>query len=306
VKVKPRRANLRDAARGRIIAKVSAGALFSVLREEGDWLEVEGEGKKGWLARQVVVAVPAPVAATALPSKAAPTAPTPPAAPSGLGSGSVKWTTLNLRAEPDGDVIAKLQSGAKLRILSIEPGWLRVAAPDGKQGWVVDRAVARDGVAVPPAPVAEVPAPPAATQAQAAVKWPKLNLRAAPKTGKVIATLERGARLALLGREGSWLKVRSGDHEGWVAAKAVEGPAPAAVSPAPAPAAGGKPSAAGPLRQVVWTTVNLREEPSARSKVADKLARGTRLRELGAEGGWVKVQTLEGERVGWVTRQSIK
>jgi hypothetical protein len=59
----------------------------------------------------------------------------------------------------------------------------------------------------------------------------------------------------------------------------------------------------GPLKQVVWTTVNLREAPG--EKVIDKLARGTHLRELETDEGWVKVQTLDGRRVGWVDRRSI-
>src|SRR5438876_151678 len=47
--------NLRNTANGKkVIAKLHKGESLRIVRDEGDWLEVEGGGKKGWVARKVV------------------------------------------------------------------------------------------------------------------------------------------------------------------------------------------------------------------------------------------------------------
>jgi uncharacterized protein YgiM (DUF1202 family) len=310
VQTRARTTNLRDAARGRIIAKLPQGTVLNVVREETEWLEVTGAGKKGWVARQVVVPVqPAATQAEAKPSAPAPTAaPAPPAPGRPPGGATVRWKTVNLREAPEGTIVSQVPKGTRLEVLSTKPGWLQVKTPDGRAGWLADRAVDREGG--PGAEVAREPAapPPAAASPPGAgravtVRWPKVNLRASPPKGAVLDTLTRGTRVAVLNREGKWFKVRAGEKEGWMvaAALALEG-----EQARPAPPAAAKPDApavTGPLKQVVWTTVNLREAPG--EKVIDKLARGTHLRELETDEGWVKVQTLDGRRVGWVDRRSI-
>jgi hypothetical protein len=49
------------------------------------------------------------------------------------------------------------------------------------------------------------------------VKRPELDLRAAPSAaGNVVATVKKGQKLEVLGREGAWVKVKAGDVEGYV------------------------------------------------------------------------------------------
>src|SRR5687768_3633554 len=49
------------------------------------------------------------------------------------------------------------------------------------------------------------------------VKRPELDVRHAPSAaGNVVATVKKGQRLEVIGREGAWVKVKVGDVEGYV------------------------------------------------------------------------------------------
>jgi SH3-like domain-containing protein len=322
VQTRARSTNLRDAARGRIIARLPPGTVLTVIREEADWLEVKGAGKQGWVARQVVVPVqPAAATPAAQTSPSAPVRPPDPGAPGRIpGAATVRWKSVNLRDAREGKILTQIPKGTVLEILSTKPGWLEVKTSDGRSGWIVDRAVdrvdgsGREATREPPRPQPTV-ASPTPAGGSATVRWPKVNLRASPPKGAVLNTLVQGTRVEILKREGKWARVRAGGQEGWMVLAALalgaepaasaaptSPPSPPSALPQPTPAA--TPSTVtGPLKQVVWTTVNLREAPG--EKVIDKLARGTRLRELETEEGWVKVQTLDGRRTGWVDRRSI-
>ena len=112
VRVKTRTANLRDSASGRKIATLAGGTVLAVVREEGDWFEVQGAGHKGWLARKVVTVLAA-AAAPVLAAAAAPPAPK----EKTLGSATVLWNRVNFREQPDGKVLGQVAKGTSLPIL---------------------------------------------------------------------------------------------------------------------------------------------------------------------------------------------
>ena len=368
--------NLRDTANGRkVLAKLEKGSTFTILRDEGDWLEIQGGGRTGWVAKKVVTVLGPAQATTAAgvgvaAGGASGGSAAPAAAPAekSLGEAKVKWNNINLREKADGNRLGQLPKGAHLTILTQEKDWLQVRTDDGKRGWLTERGVERLSVAK----AAPEPTPPPAGAAAnddadtpgapGRVKWTKVNLRSSPPQGAILATLQRGTRLEILATQGKFYRVKYKEHEGFIAVKAVEkvaagdasgaaaqappqplpvaarpvapqGAAPvptarpaAAAQPAtratpaaaqPRPAAsndeepvddddrGGRAKAApsGAVRQIVFTTVNLRESPKGRA--IDKLARGTKVRELESEEKWMKVQTLDKSRTGWVVKRAV-
>ncbi len=99
--------------------------------------------------------------------------------------------------------------------------------------------VAACRTAPPPAPPVALPAPvagatpvaPPPPQTFVLVTGSRLNVRQSPATSApVVARVKRGERLAVLGREGGWLRVAlAGGSEGWVSARYVRAEAPCAA-----------------------------------------------------------------------------
>lgn len=122
----------------------------------------------------------------------------------------------NLRAEPNGPVVARLASGCLLDEVARRPGWVRVR----RRGWMWGRSLERVGGR----PAASEASPPpaagggdgAASQATAvgldrAVTTDRALLRRTPG-GSPTATLA-GAPVRVLARSGEWVRVQT---EGWI------------------------------------------------------------------------------------------
>lgn len=128
---------------------------------------------------------------------------------------------------------------------------------------------------------------PVAAQAaeMVSVRSKVLNMRSGP--GARHATqwqLQRGFPLAVIGRQGNWLKVRDFENDtGWVAGKLT----------------GDKP------HHIVKSSVaNLRSGPGSRYHLVGKAQYGEVLRTLEKRASWVRVQRGDGSK-GWVARSLL-
>ena len=137
-----------------------------------------------------------------------------------------------------------------------------------------------------PAPTpAPTPTPAASETRQVAANG--LNLRRGPGAEHpVLTTLGRGTRLAVLGRQGAWLEVRAGAHQGWL-----HGAFTAPIATAPAPSAQA-------THRVQATRLNVRQAAGLDQPRLGSFARGTELQVLSRSGLWWEVQA--GSRRGWV------
>ncbi len=129
--------------------------------------------------------------------------------------------TENLRAEPNGTIVARLGQGALLERLATSGGWTRVR----RTGWVPSRLL---------------PAGPATPEVETIVQPREVELfEAASETGLYLApdgqaqgALAEGATGEVVARAGEWVRVRV---EGWVREEAIasaESPAQVGVSAA--------------------------------------------------------------------------
>jgi hypothetical protein len=191
--------NLRAEPQGTIIGRLLAGRTFSVVGVRDRWVQVDVEG---WMW-------------------------TPSLQTTDRGGFDLSVSvdpTENLRAEPQGEVLAHLAQGALLEELDEVTGWKRVR----RTAWVWGESVEVDqGPA--PAPVApggrgEVPA--------LAERWWRSGAGGAPllsgPDGDTLARAHPGAELQLLAREGNWVRVRL---DGWAWAPIGEAPDSASTSP---------------------------------------------------------------------------
>lgn len=128
----------------------------------------------------------------------------------------------NLRAEPNGRILARVSRGTLLQEVERRPGWVRVR----RTGWIWAQSVAR-GEGVGPAR----PAPPATRAVQAGERpggWVRAGGREAAvltaPDGDTLARVQRGAQLQVLARQGNWARVRI---EGWTWLPGLAGATPA-------------------------------------------------------------------------------
>lgn len=146
----------------------------------------------------------------------------------------IKSDRVNLRAKPDGagEVVAQATLDERLRVLAVEPEWVRVSPPDRVDLWI-HKDFVKDGLSV----------------------GEKVNVRAGAGINfSVVGHYTRGERVEVRGQFGEWLKVAPSNAAVWVSrefvdllypARVVEpAPAPLVDAPAPQPA---QPLPAGPV-----------------------------------------------------------
>ena len=119
----------------------------------------------------------------------------------------------NLRDEPQGTVLARLNRATLLEQLGERPGWAQIR----RTGWVwrasvrIEEGEAPAGVREPSPEVSPATPPPTTDQ------WMRAGMEGfsvlADPDGDTLGRLRPGAEVPILGRQGSWVRVRM---EGWV------------------------------------------------------------------------------------------
>lgn len=124
-----------------------------------------------------------------------------------------------------------------------------------------------------------------AAQSMVSVKSSTLNMRSGPGTNHpVIWQIDRGYPLRVIGRKGSWLKVRDFENDlGWVA-RSLTGKTPHHI--------------------VKSKTANIRSGPGTNYRIVGKADYGDLLRTLEKRGQWVKVKRVSGGK-GWVSKNLL-
>jgi hypothetical protein len=175
--------NLRAAPAGQILAVVNGATALAVAGERDRWREVVLEG---WIWALSV-------------------------GPTGAGSLQVDAADgENLRAEPNGRILARLRQGTVLEEVRREGRWVKVR----RRAWMWAASL-RSASGAAPRPAAPAPAPPADTVRAAPrlkVAGEGVTLRAQPDSTP-LAAVAAGAEVEVLERRGGWARVRL---EGWI------------------------------------------------------------------------------------------
>ena len=175
--------NVRAEPQGVIIGRLPIGATFSVLQVEGRWAELELEGWVWTRSIQVTDRGDFDLRVMASPTE-------------------------NLRAEPSGEILARLAEGALLEQLDAVPGWTRVR----RVAWVWAPSLDLDQADEQAPP----PASPAPGRTAGGEGWWRSGSGGSPvlsgPDGDTLAHARPGTELQLLARQGNWVRVRL---EGW-------------------------------------------------------------------------------------------
>jgi hypothetical protein len=178
--------NVRAQPRGVILGRLLAGTTLPVVSREDLWVEIRMEGWIWTPSIQATDRLGFDLSVSATPQE-------------------------NLRAEPQGEILARLVTGTLLEELEEGTGWTRV----GRTAWVWAESVGLDSGS-------PVTTPRAGAAGQDEGWWRSggegAPLLSAPD-GDTLARAQPGAELQLLAREGNWVRVRL---EGWVWAPAGE------------------------------------------------------------------------------------
>ncbi len=182
-----------------VLATIRAGVTLASGKAQGDWVPVTLEG---WIY----------TASTAKTSR------------DGFDLFVASAGGENLRAAPNGDVIARFERGALLNALATQGGWTRVR----RSGWVSAKALAPAAPVVAQTRAVQPPRPAADTAGPASDRVEALRptaLALAPD-GPEMATLQAGTSGQVIGRRGEWVQVQV---EGWVRETDLSAPASAAL-----------------------------------------------------------------------------
>lgn len=182
--------NFRAAPNGELLGRLDPGTPLAVVERREDWLQVELEGWVWTRSMQM------------------------------RDQGSYDLVVAedegeNIRAEPSGAILGRLQEGTLLEELERQPGWIRVR----RRGWIWRPSVVE--TVAPPSEEAAAPAPAPASEETPPARRPGGFVRSGSAGSPILTapdgdTLARtlpGTELEVTARQGSWARVRV---EGWV------------------------------------------------------------------------------------------
>jgi uncharacterized protein YgiM (DUF1202 family) len=119
---------------------------------------------------------------------------------------------------------------------------------------------------------------------------------------EVVATIPKGVKINVVGREGYWLKVESklGGKPGYLD----EQYASPSSAQQTAQAKTSAPVVAGAYRLVSET--DLRDGPGAKYQVVTRLPAGIKINVVRAEGDWLRIESKRGGKPGYVEKRLVE
>jgi uncharacterized protein YgiM (DUF1202 family) len=137
---------------------------------------------------------------------------------------------LNVRSGPgeDRDVMGVVRQGQKLSVTAFVDGWCYAKLPDGRRGYVMERHLqfsAEEGRKLEAAAAGSSSASAASGDTASGdghpawVKVEEAQVRSGPGTSySSYGTREQGTKVYVVGRKGSWAKVKTPGGYGWIRA----------------------------------------------------------------------------------------
>ena len=122
---------------------------------------------------------------------------------------------------------------------------------------------------------------------------------------EVIATLPKGIKINVVGKEGYWLKVESkhGGKPGYIDEQFAT-PATTAAAAPPAQIKSPTASVAGEYRTL--RDLDLREGPGAKYPTVARIPAGIKVNVVRAEGDWLRVESKKGGKPGYLDKRDVE
>ncbi len=170
---------------------------------------------------------------------------------------------VNMRREPEGDVLYTLKEGTYITLIGERGGWYKVTY-NNSTGYISKQYVV-DGVVAPSVPEKDevvTPSKPAETQGKTAyVSGGTVNMRKGPGTGYgVIKVLRGGDEITCYELTDDWYRIKAGSDEGYISSKYVTTTKPEASVPSQPDNSGSSiESVSGKVQMADWWTSNIQK-----------------------------------------------
>ncbi|MDL4844107.1 SH3 domain-containing protein [Weizmannia coagulans] len=270
-----------------ILASLPRGEKVTVYSISGAWAKVKAGNKTGYVhASFLANSNPDSNAGTSTPAKTT-------TKYVNVDKGS--HLILRSKTSTSSSILASLPRGEKVTVYSISGAWAKVKAGN-KTGYVHASFLTNSN----PDSNAGTSTPVQTTTKYVNVdKGSHLVLRSkASRSGKILASLQRGEKVTVYTASGPWVKVKARGITGYVLASYLSNADPDA-STADDSNNSSEPTPDSTVTKYTTADLNLRKGPSKSASVIEVLDKGTAVKVYSEEDGWAKVEI--GGKIGYVS-----
>ncbi|MEH7251822.1 SH3 domain-containing protein [Neobacillus niacini] len=251
-----------------LVKQVKKGEKFTILKEKGDWIQIQlSATKTGWVANWVVTKSSK---GTTMPSIDKKT------------TAEANTDQLRVRSGPGSSfrIIGYLNKGQAVTVLEDNENWLKVTAAFG-EGWV-----AREYI-----DVKNTTSNPSKKENSIGngIVTDTLNIRSEPsETGTVIGKLTKGSTIRIFSKKSNWLEIEYANQKAWVSADYVQ------MGTESQPPKTEQES----IGTVTASNLSVRSDSSLNSKIIGSVSKGQKFTILAEVNNWVKIEYQAG-KIGW-------
>ncbi|QHE53099.1 SH3 domain-containing protein [Pontibacillus sp. HMF3514] len=256
------------------VTQVHKGESYPVIQQKGNWVQIQMDSRKGWVAKWLVDL------------KGTPT----------VGKVTSDVDRLRIRSGPGTahDILGHMNKGTSYSKSGEQGEWIRIDY-DGKQGWVHQNYVN-----------VTTAASSSSDQQQAEEKMVQvnnLNVRKRPSlSSEVIDQLDKGTKVTVTSERENWSNVTYNNNQGWVASQFIEKSTPASTQEDDT-----NPSTEQSKGTVTVQTpiLNVRSEGNLGSQVIAQVKKGDKLPFLQEKEAWYQIK-LDNGQTGWVANWLVE
>ncbi|MEH7504977.1 SH3 domain-containing protein [Neobacillus drentensis] len=262
-----------------LIKIVNRGEKYSIVKEQGDWIEIQlSFGKTGWLVNWLVTKE----------NNRTSTAST-----STGSNNTVAIATmdqLRVRSGPGTSfrIVGFINKGQQVTILGQNENWYKITSSFG-EGWVT-----RDFLKINTVKDESKPDNTPSKNNSGMVNGDTLNIRRDPSTSSpVIGKLTSGTRVTIYSKQNNWLEVGFSNLRGWVSAEFIDTQSTGITN---GTTQKGKSGITG---TVTANSLSVRSEATLNSNLIGSVTKGLSFTIVEEKNNWAKIEYKSGS-FGWV------
>lgn len=256
------------------VAQVHEGESYSVIQQQGNWVQIQLDETKGWVAKWLVKL--------------------------NRSSEATEVTSnvdrLRIRTGPDTShsILGHMNKGSSYTKLGEQGKWIRIQYEDD-EGWVHKDYVKEDAVASS-SPVQSQPE-------TKIVQVNNLNVREEPNlSAEVSDQLDAGTSVSVLSEDGNWSQITYENSEGWVASEFIGTDTSSPVEEEEETASSEQTKGTVTVQTPI---LNVRSEGNLGSNVISQVKQGDKLSFLQENESWYQIK-LDNGQTGWVANWLVE
>src|SRR4051794_36703251 len=188
-----------------LVKQVKKGERFTIIKEKGDWIQIQLSGAKtGWVANWVVSKSSNGTTTTSSNNKT---------------TAQANTDQLRVRSGPGTGfrIIGYLNKGQAVSVLDDNENWLKISGAFG-EGWVAREYIDLKNTTSNPSKGENTN-----NSTDTGVVTDTLNIRKEPSSiGTVIGKLAKGTSITIYSKKNNWLEIKYSGQQAWVSADFVQ------------------------------------------------------------------------------------